>query len=61
MDIGGSQQNELFNDVVLIAARDPGLKPLQFIGLFQGAEAPCSLRNAEARAGADTEILASPE
>jgi hypothetical protein len=27
-------------------AEGPGLKPLEFIGLFQGTEAPCSLRRA---------------
>ena len=25
----------------------PGLKPIEFIGFFQGAEAPCSLRKAK--------------
>ena len=30
-------------------AKDPGLKPLESIGFFQGVEAPCSLRRAKAR------------
>jgi hypothetical protein len=29
-------------------AKGPGLKPIETIGLIQGAEAPCSLRKAKA-------------
>jgi hypothetical protein len=35
--------------VLALRAKDPGLKPIEFIGFFQGAEAPCSLRNAITR------------
>jgi hypothetical protein len=34
----------LKKDYLELRAKDPGLKPLDSIGLIQGAEAPCSLR-----------------
>jgi hypothetical protein len=33
--------------VLALRPKDPGLKPLESIGFIQGAEAPCSLRNAK--------------
>ena len=40
-------------------AEGPGLKPIEFIGFFQGAEAPCSLR--KARTGVFSRRVKSPQ
>jgi hypothetical protein len=45
-----TEADEVLKKAILpFLTENPGLKPVEFIGFFQGAEAPCSLRNANTR------------